>query len=373
MITSGGFIFLVTFLLVCYSIRKIIYISYKKHLFDEPSENRKIHLTSTPNLGGVAIFATLMLTVALFVPYPSIPRLNYIVAAASVLLVLGLIDDLVGMHPLKKFGAQLLVAILLVTLADFRFTSFYGFCGIYEIPYYISLTVSILFILLLMNAFNLIDGINCLAGSLGLVACIFFAYCFWKLEATGFLIMAIAMCGCLAGFLVYNRTPARIFMGDTGSLFLGFIISIFSIYLLEFSNRHSIKIALPFMKSVPAVVLSLLIIPIFDTLRVFLMRILKGQSPFHADRNHIHHRLIDLNLTHIQATLVLVITTIALVALILSLQMLSTELLFGLITAISITLNSILWAAYSKRNRHLKQMQKVQELKPYKKPELAAV
>jgi UDP-GlcNAc:undecaprenyl-phosphate/decaprenyl-phosphate GlcNAc-1-phosphate transferase len=375
MITSAGFIFSVTFILVCYSIRKIIYISHKKHLFDEPSENRKIHLKSTPNLGGVAIFATMMLTIALFLPFGSIQRLNYLIAAAIILFVLGLIDDLVGINPTKKILAQLLVALLLTVLAGFRFTSFYGVLGVYEIPYAVSIAVSVLFILLLMNAFNLIDGINCLAGSLGLFTCLVFAWCFWKLDATGFFLVAIAMCGCLAAFLVYNRTPAKIFMGDTGSLFLGFITAVFSIYLMEYTKVTAGTNSLPEFKSVPAIVFGLLIIPIFDTVRIFLLRLIKGKSPFHADRNHIHHRLIDLDLTHLQATGILLLVTVISVVLAFSLQRLGTETLFIIITAFGLTLNTVLWKLFVRKSRTKKQqLEKIRQMKQtYPHPELAAV
>jgi UDP-N-acetylmuramyl pentapeptide phosphotransferase/UDP-N-acetylglucosamine-1-phosphate transferase len=341
---------LTAFVFVCYSIHKIIYVSYKKHLFDEPSEDRKIHLTRTPNLGGVAIFASMMLTSSLFLPNTSIHHLNYIMTSAVILFFSGLTDDLVGMNPNKKILAQLVVALIITLLTGYRFTSFHGFFGLKEMPYLMSVIVSTLFILLLINAFNLIDGINCLAGSIGLLACLTFAYCFWRMHETGFLYLAIALSGCLVGFLFYNRTPAKIFMGDTGALFLGFIIAVFAIHFIEL-NKFSAKQPEPDFKSAPAIVFGLLIIPIFDTLRVFSLRIMKRKSPFHADRNHIHHRLIDLKFSHLQSTGILLLANVTSLSLVFWLRDLGTEALFLMIAAFSLILNGVLGFIVSRKTR----------------------
>ncbi len=341
-------IFLTTLLFASYSIRKIIYISHKKHLFDEPSEDRKIHFAKTPNLGGVAIFATMIFVSSLFVPRTNLQQLNYIIASVIILFFLGLTDDLVGMNPFKKFFAQLGVAILMTVFAGFCFTNLQGIFGIYEIPYTISVGLSVLFILLIINAFNLIDGINCLAGSIGLLSCIIFSFCFWKMNEPGLLFLAVAMCGCLSGFLFYNRTPAKIFMGDTGALFLGFMIAIFSIKFIVL-NRTGTAPLRELIKSPAAFTFALLIIPIFDTLRVFAMRIGKGKSPFAADRNHIHHRLIDIGFTHMQSTGILLLVNIGALALSISFPNIGTGILFMIISSYIITLNIILTVMHTRK------------------------
>ena len=229
-------IFLTTLALVFFSIKKLIYVSHTKHLFDEPYEARKVHSTRTPNLGGMAIFRSMMFTSFLFLPDSSIHQLKYFIISSVVIFILGVTDDLVGVNPVKKIIPQLGVALLTTLWGNARFTSFYDFLGLTEMPFGVSIFVSVFFILLLINAFNLIDGINCLAGSIGLLACLIFAYYFWKMQETGLLFLSIAMCGCLVGFLFYNRTPARIFMGDTGSLFLGFIVSVFAVNLIELNE-----------------------------------------------------------------------------------------------------------------------------------------
>ncbi|MHA4807437.1 MraY family glycosyltransferase [Flavitalea flava] len=336
------FIFVITFMVVCYTIRKVIYISHRKHLFDEPSEDRKIHRTRTPNLGGVAIFAAMAIAIVFFLPENSIGHLNYLIASALILCWLGLTDDLIGVNPLKKFFAQLIVSLIVTLLAGIRLTSFHGFCGWYEMPYAISVLITVAFILLLTNAFNLIDGINCLAGSIGLLSCLCFAIYFRQMQDSGYFFMAVAMCGCLSGFLIYNRTPAKIFMGDTGSLLLGFLIALFAINFIEMNKLGPFRNTALLFPAAPAIVFALLIIPVFDTARAFWLRVLKGRSPFKADRNHIHHLLLELNLSHLQATGILLLVNLSCIALVVLLKSLRLEILFFLILSFMLVMNSIL-------------------------------
>ncbi len=335
------FIFAANFLLVCYSIRKIIYIAHKKHLFDEPSEVRKIHLTKTPNLGGIAIFAALVFTSSLFLSYATIPKINYLIFVSLVLFILGTTDDLVGVNPTKKIIAQLAVALIITILADCRITDLHGFVGLTKLPYAVSVALSSVFIIFLINAFNLIDGIDCLAGSIGLLVCLCFAFYFWKMQQTGFLFIAVATAGCLAGFILFNQTPARIFMGDTGSMFLGFITAVFSINFIELNKPPLFKIATQVSEVAPAIVFGLLIIPVFDTLRIFVLRLIQKKSPFTADRNHIHHRLLDLGFTHLQSTGILLLVNFITLLMVLTLPF-KTETLFTIVTIFVLTGNVIL-------------------------------
>jgi UDP-N-acetylmuramyl pentapeptide phosphotransferase/UDP-N-acetylglucosamine-1-phosphate transferase len=302
-------LFPVTCALVGYSIRKIIYISEKKHLFDEPTETRKIHLTKTPNLGGVAIFATMIFVSCLFLPSLHVEGIRYICACSILLFFLGVTDDLVGIDPFKKMMAQVIVALLLTIPGDIRIT---GFPGLGELPYTVSVAFSVLFILLVINAFNLIDGINCLAGGIGLLNCIVFAFLFWHMHQEGYFFLCVSLAGCLTGFLLFNRTPARIFMGDTGSLFLGFLIAVLAIRFIGLNASPATRVITGVSgASGMTAVLALLMIPIYDTLRVFFLRIRRGKSPFTADKNHIHHLLLELRLSHMQATGILLLVNAA--------------------------------------------------------------
>jgi len=289
----------------------------------------------------------MLIAACFFLPRAGIAHQNYILAGSLVIFFVGLTDDLVGMNPNKKILGQLVAALIVVLPGDLHFTGWQGFFGLGEMPYWLGVLTSVFFILLITNAFNLIDGINCLAGSIGLLACLGFACFFWKMHLTGYYFLALALCGCLAGFLIYNRTPARIFMGDTGALLLGFILALFSIVFIE-SNKPGIFVAMSF-KGAPAIVLGLLVIPVYDTLRVFFLRLIQGKFPFSADRSHLHHRLIDLGLSHIQATGVLLLANIFVLWFVVAFQELPVETrVFG-VTAFALLMNWILGRVYGRK------------------------
>jgi len=336
-------IFITALTLSILSIPPIIRIAKLKHLFDEPSEDRKIHIFKTPNLGGVGIFISILLTICLLIPFNSIPHINFIIASTIILFALGLKDDLVGLSPLIKFTAQILAAGIICYFADIRLTSMYGFFGIGDISVPLSILISILVILLVVNAFNLIDGIDCLSGIVGFIVTSAFTFAFYALHQQGLMYLSICIAGSLAGFLYFNRSPAKIFMGDTGSLMLGFLIAILSIKFVEFNKYNVVSNAQPVFRSAPAMVCGLLIVPIFDTLRVFTLRIIKGVSPFNADRNHIHHRLIDFKLNHMQASGVLALVNLFFIAIVYYLQDIGTLELFMFISILALTLNVISW------------------------------
>ena len=301
--------FITTLLFVYFATRKIIVISFRKHLFDNPTEERKVHLTKTPNLGGAVIFIAILFSSSLFLPFPMITHLNTIVACSLLLFILGMTDDLIGVDPIKKIVAQLGIALLITIHGDFRFTGFDFLPGLSEFSYSVSIILSTLFIILVINAFNLIDGIDCLAASISLLAFTVFSIIFWLTHDYGYLVLTIGMCGCLCSFIYYNMSPARVFMGDTGALFIGFLISICSIHFMELSKGAPQTAAVVF-GSPSAIIASLLLIPVFDTLRIFIVRLIQNKSPFRADRNHIHHRLLKLDLSHMKVTSILLLFNI---------------------------------------------------------------
>jgi UDP-GlcNAc:undecaprenyl-phosphate/decaprenyl-phosphate GlcNAc-1-phosphate transferase len=312
MMLKALILLLSNFIFVCFAIKKIIYISHRKHLFDEPSEIRKIHLLKTPNLGGVAIFISLFLSCCFLITNSSFQHLNDVAGAAIILFGLGLTDDLVGMDPMKKIFTQLFVAFLVAGTTSLRLDQvFHSGFGIPHLGYWPGLILTSLFILFMMNAMNLIDGINGLAGSIGILSSLCYAYIFCILKDVFFFEISVTLCGCLAGFLLFNFSQARVFMGDTGSLFLGFLLSIFSIRLLESDFTAVDSNIFNFNRNSIPLVLSLLIIPISDTVRIFILRLMQNRSPFEADRNHIHHMLLDLGLSHRKATLTLITLNIS--------------------------------------------------------------
>ena len=340
-------IFVTATLLVSFFIKKLINIAHLKHLFDEPLQTRKIHKTKTPNLGGIAIIGAMAFTAVLFINTQTVPFFSSIFFSLLVLFLTGVSDDLIGVSALKKLMMQLIASFVVVSFG-FRFTSLYGVFGWSEIPYWVSFISSVFFITFVINAFNLIDGINCLAGSIGLLASACFGFYFWQLNDVVFASFATALCGCLAGFLWFNKTPAKIFMGDTGSMFIGFVIALFSIHLLSLTQQQSSVVP---ASQIINIIAALLMIPVYDTVRVLVLRIVHSQSPFTADRNHIHHRLIDLELSHLQATVLLVALNVFFIIIAFVVQSLRPEFFvlsaFLLLTAF----NGTLFRLHTKKQR----------------------
>lgn len=300
-----------SFAITFFAIPSIIRIAEIKHLFDVPDE-RKCHSTNVPTLGGLAIFAGMILSLTFWSTQKEIVELQYIISSIILLFFIGMKDDLFNLVHYKKLFGQLLAAFILVHFANIRITSFFGIFGIHELNVISSYIFSVFTLVVITNAVNLIDGIDCLAGSVGALAALVFGIWFYTAEHTQYSILASSLAGSLFAFLYYNRTPSKIFMGDTGSLIVGIVLSILTIKLIEMNRILPVEDPSK-IRRVPVFAISVLIIPLFDTLRVFMIRMLQGRSPFHPDRNHIHHLLIDLNFSHLQATSILIVFNILII------------------------------------------------------------
>ena len=339
------FTFLVTYLL----IPVLIDVSKIKHLFDENLESRKIHIQRTPNLGGIAIYTSLLLGSGILIKASLLPWFNYFIAGSFIIALIGVKDDLVGLDPAKKIIAQIAAAFLMAYSADIRITSFYGFAGIYELPLWLSIAFTMLVSIFLYNAMNLLDGIDCLAAGVGMMACFTYAVCFYIMGSMGECLLALGLGGALLAFLFYNYSPAKIFMGDSGSLTIGFILAILSVRFIELNKTGSTALLATRFHSAPAIAIGILIIPVYDTLRVFFLRIWLKRSPFKADNNHLHHRLVYLKFTHIQSSLILVLINLVSIIMVFVLQKAgNTSLISGLLLLAFCT-NIVLWTLKSKR------------------------
>jgi UDP-GlcNAc:undecaprenyl-phosphate GlcNAc-1-phosphate transferase len=347
MLIIAVILFLTTLLGTMICIRSVIAVAREKHLFDEPSEERKIHIYKTPNLGGVGIYCSFLFATALVVPSNGLLYFNSLVAASLIIFAIGLKDDLVGLGPTKKFLAQIAAGGIIVILGDIRFTSFHGLFGVGEISYPLSILITVLINIFIYNAINLIDGIDGLAGSLGLLACITFAGCFYLMNSSGDFFLAVALSGALIGFLYYNITPAKTFMGDTGSLFLGFMLSLFIVRFVELNKTQPVF----FLKATPAIAFATIIIPVIDTVRVFMFRILRGRSPFVADSNHLHHRFINMGFSHLQTTLILVATNAMFIVVAFLLQNIGNAQLISFMIFLAIMINFLFWNLSKKEKK----------------------
>jgi len=334
--------FAITFL----AIPSIIRVSELKKLFDEP-HNRKSHSKSVPTLGGLGIFAGLIFSISFWTIAEDFYYIKYILSAVIIIFFMGLKDDMVEVAAIKKLFGQLIAATILCHNGDIRVSSFYGLFSIYDIPYNISLPFSVLTVTLITNSFNLIDGINLLAGSIGSLCAVTFGAWYVLNGHNALAVLSFSLLGSLLAFLWFNKTPAKIFMGDTGSLLLGTIIAVLSIKFIEINKVYS---GFYHINSVPAVTLGILIVPIFDTLRVFLLRILKGKSPLAADNNHLHHQLLKLGLNHHKACATLILINLFFITFSFLLQSIDGEVLLTLIIIICLSLNWFL--AYKIRTKN---------------------
>jgi UDP-N-acetylmuramyl pentapeptide phosphotransferase/UDP-N-acetylglucosamine-1-phosphate transferase len=339
--------FITSLSLTYLAIPSIIQVAKKKHLFDEPGERRS-HTVSTPSLGGIAIFAGTLFSIILWTPFKYFGDLQYILCSFIIIFLIGAKDDIDPISPSKKFLGEIFAAAILVFRANVRITSLYGFFGVYEIPYLVSIFLSIFTIIVIINAFNLIDGINGLSGSIGLLISITFGYWFYQADRIELGIVAFSLAGSIIAFLKFNVTPAKIFMGDTGALLLGLVCSILAIEFIE--AQSSITDPSLILKSGPAVAIAILILPLFDTLRVFILRALDGKSPFYPDRRHIHHLLIDTGLSHMQATGILLLSNMLFIFIAYQFKDVGNLYLLIIILVLALLLTSIL-SAYAKKKR----------------------
>ncbi len=338
MITDITFASITAFIITFLAIPPTIKIAAIKHLFDVPDE-RKIHMMGIPRLGGIAIFAGAAFSFAFWsATYKFVPG-NYILASVMIMFFIGLKDDIITLTPSKKFIAQLIAALIIVLIGNIRISSLCGVFGIYALPYFASVVFSIITIIGITNAFNLMDGIDGLAGGIGAIAAFTFGLWFYNYNEIPLCILSFALFGALLAFLVYNFAPAKIFMGDTGSLIVGLILSVLAIYFVQLSF-FATPYSFPFRSS-PAMAISILIIPLFDTIRIFLWRIYNKRSPFQADRNHMHHVLLDLGLNHRQASLLLYSVNIGFILIALALRNISSLVLLMIIISLAALLSMI--------------------------------
>ncbi len=338
-LTIGAFI--IGFLLVMIAIPPVIRVANAKHLF-EPFEERKIHSKIVPPMGGVAIFIGFTLSSIIATDGISFDELKYIIASVIIMFFIGLKDDLMNISARKKLMVQVFAAVILITLGNVRFTNLHGMLGTYEIGYITSLILSIFTMVVIINAFNLIDGIDGLASGLAILAATTFGVWFFISGHTQFAILSFAMVGSLSGFFIYNvfGHKNKLFMGDTGSLIIGLVISALVVNFNEFNIGYSVQNAI---KATPAVSFAIIIIPLVDILRVMTIRILSKKSPFTPDNNHVHHRLLSLIPSHLAVTMIIVAANALIIAfaLLLSTSSLNVNIQFLMIFLVGVVISYI--------------------------------
>jgi len=324
----------------------VIRFANRRKWFDVP-DDRKLHSVEIPRLGGVAIMGSMMITILLVAGPDSLLNIRYFLAGLLILFFVGLWDDLQPVKPIIKLAGEIIPIVLLtysarIPLHEILATENAWLIGL-EWPFTMFLAFWVI------NSFNLIDGINGLAGTIGFIS-LFAAG--WMMEGgfpSGVATLCYAMAGALLAFLFFNFVKPKIFMGDCGSLLIGYCL----VYVLtqtkiagyhELNPRIWIFYVFPFIS-----------IPLFDMARVFFIRISKAKNPFHGDRNHLHHLLLETGMTHIGATLSLTVLTIANVALVIFVSEYTFNIIFLFLVngILPMVFTSFLWMKVKKlRDSH---------------------
>ncbi len=350
-LVAGGFI---TALFVTWvSIPIILRVAMSRGLYDRPNK-RSSHKREVPTLGGIAVFAGFTLAAALFAGL-FIPReLLFLFAGLIILFYIGIKDDILMIDPVKKLLGQIVAAAIVIVPGDIRMTGFYGFLGIYQIPYWAGVLFTLFVFVVVINGMNLIDGIDGLASGTGALASAAFGIWFFLAGHAAYAVISFSLVGSLIAFLRFNLSQGRhkIFLGDTGSLIVGLLLAVLAVRFLEYNRTAPAALRI----SSPAVVaFTVLILPLTDTLHVFILRILRGRSPFEASRWHLHHRLLDLGLSHLRATGVLLSVNLLFILLAYWLQDLGDLPLLGIVVglALSLTLLSYGLMGLKKRKEHV--------------------
>lgn len=301
-----------SFLVAFLTLPVLIKYSLRKNFVVVPSR-RRLHKKITPSLGGVAIFVGFLVALIFWVDLSGWLNVRYLIASLFIIFLLGIRDDLVPFIAWKKMLGQA-AAILVMLFSDVKINSLYGLFGIYEIPIWLGLILTSGFIIIVTNAYNLIDGVDGLAGTVGIISMGTFGIWFQFTGQHIFSLLCFSMAGGILAFLIFNWEPAEVFMGDTGAMVGGMLLSILTIQFMNSNQALPMDHVAKFTSSIGGAI-CITILPLCDTIRIIILRVSRGQSPVKPDKNHIHHGLIRLGFSHAKSTMVLGGLSLAFVAL----------------------------------------------------------
>ena len=284
-------------------------VAFKLDLYDKPDGDRKLHTEYVPTLGGVALFLAFFIGFSVSGFASQMQGYSYFAAAMLLLFFTGIKDDIVGLSPAKKLFVELAVGLMLIFGSGIYIDNFYGVLGIGELHYTLAVLVTLITMIVVVNSYNLIDGIDGLAGGIGVIASLFFGIGFFIAGDYTMSMLSAVVATSLVGYLIHNFHPANIFMGDTGSLIIGFLLAVQAIKFVGLNESATFVEVFGQVSSVMPV--AILMIPLYDTLRVFIIRVIRGDSPFKPGRDHIHHILIGMGMGHRKTSLILYVMSIA--------------------------------------------------------------
>ncbi|MDD4603616.1 MAG: MraY family glycosyltransferase [Bacteroidales bacterium] len=290
------FAVLLSFFLTFFSIPYVVRVARKHNILVYPN-HRDVHQGGISRMGGLSIFLSLVFCLIFFSGINTILYFRSILTGVIILFFFGLYDDLMELSPWKKILGEVMAATLVIAGAQMRFSNLYGFLGIYELGLVPSVLLTIFVFVAIINAFNLIDGIDGLAAGMGIETSLLFGFFFIVNGATRFATLCAILIGSLAAFFYFNvySKKFKLFMGDSGSLVVGFLIGLMAWRFNELMIEPGISFRL---NAAPVIAMGFLTIPLYDTLRVMVVRIRHRKSPFSADRLHVHHILLSLGFSH---------------------------------------------------------------------------
>lgn len=309
-------------LLVAFVVTNVAYpfvlaFARKHGIVDNPSA-RKLQRVPVPVMGGTAVFIGFLITVALGMAILPNNRVMILTALLAVMYAIGVWDDIKDVSAEFRFLVELLVIWLMILLLNVELNDFHGFLGVNSIPDAVSVPLSLVAGVGIMNAINLIDGVDGYCSTYGMMACTVFAVVFWYAGVTPMFVLALITIGALLPFFFHNvfGKTSKMFLGDGGSLMLGTLLAFFVFNTLT-SGRPADEAFKHTGLSLAALCLAVLAVPVFDTLKVMIFRVARGQSPFHADKTHLHHLYIEMNFSHLSTSAMIVMSNIAIIGILL--------------------------------------------------------
>lgn len=294
--------FCISLFLVGWIHPRLVKIALMKNIVDNP-DARKLQRTPVPVLGGVAVFFGIVIGIGSMSAFVNSSGLLIVIMAMMAMLYIGTMDDILNLSPGLRFLIEIIIVLLLIFVGGYCIDDFQGLWGIGPIAGWIAVPLTVFAAVGIINAINLIDGVNGLSSGFCITACILFGALFYLAGEVTMTILAAVSVGALIPFFFHNvfGKTSKMFIGDGGTLVMGTVMSVFVIEVLRGDSECAAYVG-PNVGLVPFT-LAVLSIPVFDTLRVMSTRILKGTSPFHPDKTHLHHMFIELGASHAATTL----------------------------------------------------------------------
>ena len=294
----GGVVpFLLSMILVFWVHPYVVRIATSRGLMDNP-DARKLQQRPVPVLGGLAVFFGIVVGAGVTSMFFNSHALFTSIVAITVMMYIGVLDDMLGLTPILRLILEFLFIAFVAWMDQVNINDLHGVFGIGMLPVYLSVPLCVIAGLGIINAINMIDGVDGLASGFCIMACGVFGFAFWMSYDGTMAVLAALTAGALIPFFFHNvfGKESKMFIGDAGSLMMGMIMTIFVMHILDHGSRVSVNFT---NMGVVAFVLSVLSVPVFDTLRVMTGRIVRGVSPFHADRSHLHHLFIEMGFSHV--------------------------------------------------------------------------